>query len=141
VFGIITTATTPSRGYYQVVEHRDRGTLLPIIDKCLLPGSELHTDDWGAYDGICQHLPNRVARHRVVNHSQNFVDPVTGVHTQEIESVWNDLKSKIKGKRGVHRDDLQSFLNDRMWRQWRGEDNVLANFFPVLALQFPNFPV
>lgn len=131
----------PARGYYEVVEKRDRATLLPIIAKCLQPGSEVHTDDWGAYRRLEQHLPNHVARHRVVVHANNFVDPLTGVHTQEVESSWANLKEGIKRRKGVSKADLQSYLDDRMWRQWRGLDNVIANFLPVLAAQFSNYVV
>ena len=46
----------------------------------------MYTDDWGAYRNLQRDLPNRVARHRVVVHSENFVDPATGIHTQEAES-------------------------------------------------------
>ena len=42
----------------------DRNTLLSILEKCLLPGSEVITNDWGAYENLEQHLPNHVARHR-----------------------------------------------------------------------------
>ena len=118
----------PARGYYEVVKKRDRATLLPIIAKCLQPGSEVHTDDWGAYRRLEQHLPNQVARHRVVVHANNFVDPLTGVHTQEVESSWANLKEGIKRRKGVSKADLQSYLDDRMWRQWHGLDNVIANF-------------
>ena len=52
--------SSPARGYYKVVERRDRATLLPVIAECLQPGSEVHTDDWGAYQNLEQHLPNHV---------------------------------------------------------------------------------
>ena len=71
VFGVLSCDTRPAKGYFEVVTKRDCYTLLPILAKCLLPGSEVHTDDWGAYEGMEQHLPNHVARHRVVVHADN----------------------------------------------------------------------
>ena len=68
-------------------------------------------------------------------------DPATGVHTQEAESAWATLKLPIKGRRGIERRDLQSYLNDRMWRQWRGLDNIIANFLPVIASQYRDYSV
>ena len=50
----------------------------------------MHTDDWAAYRRV-NTLPN-VAAHRVVVHARHFVDPRTGVHTQEVESSWSSLK-------------------------------------------------
>ena len=136
VFGVLSTMTRPARGYYQVVERRDRATLLPILAKCLQLGSEVYTDDWGAYQGLERHLPNHVSRHRIVVHSDNFVDPTNGVHTQEVESAWNNLKLGVKNRRGISIDDLQANLDNRMWRQWRGGERVITNFLPVLASQF-----
>lgn len=141
VFGVISTATRPARGYYKVVASRDRATLLPILERCLQPGSEVYTDDWGAYRNLEQQLPNHVARHRVVVHADNFVDPVTGVHTQEAESAWANLKGPLKGRRGISRDDLQAYLDDRMWRQWRGQDCIIGNFLPVLSSQYRDYTV
>ena len=69
----------------------------------------VYNDDWGAYN-------NDVAHHHIVVHRNNFVDPATAVHTQEAESAWENLKLPIKGRRGIERRDLQSHLNDRMWR-------------------------
>ena len=91
VFGVILTATRPARGYYEVVVSRDCATLLPILARCLQPGSEVYTDDWGAYRNLEQHLPNQVRQHCVVVHADNFVDQVTGAHTQEAESAWANL--------------------------------------------------
>ena len=36
-----------------------------------------------------------------VDHSENSVDPVTGVHTQAIESYWVKAKQKFKAVKGV----------------------------------------
>ena len=129
VFGIITTEYSPSRGYFTVVERRDAVTLLPIIDRCLLPGSEIHTDDWGAYRRVTR-LRN-VRAHRVVVHARHFVDPRTG------ESCWSQLKLGQKKRRGLRRADLQSYLDKRMWRQWRGGDHrqVMRHFLAILPMQ------
>lgn len=139
MFGVVTTEFHPARGYFQVVRRRDRRTLLPILARCLQPGSEVHTDDWGAYMGLDRHLPH-VARHQVVVHAHNFVDPVTGVHTQEIESTWNRLKWHIKNVKGVRSQDLQLFLDERMWKDWRvpSDTNATPYFLPVLVHYYRN---
>ena len=82
-----------------------------------------------------------MARQRVVVHAANFVDPLTGVHTKDVESSWANLEERLKRRKEVSKDDLQSYLDDRMWIQWRGLDNVVANFLPVLAAQFSNYVV
>ena len=46
-----------------------------------------------------RHLPTLVAEHHMVVHSQNFLDPTTGVHTQEAESAWNNLKGPVRERR------------------------------------------
>lgn len=115
--------------------------LLQILQKCLQPGSEVYTDDWGAYRNLDQHLPNHIARHQIVVHADNFVDPVTGVHTQEAESAQANLKGPLKGQRGICRDDLQASLDDRMRRQWQGLDHIVANFLPVLSSQYRDYTV
>ena len=141
VFGVVTTEYQPARGYFQVVRRRDRATLLPIIGRCLLPGSVVHTDDWGAYRRRTRNVPN-VARHEVVVHKRHFVDPRTGVHTQHIESAWNRLKQKIKCRAGIRPCDLQAFLDSQMRRQWRGNGNVFGTLVRTLPLQFViNTPV
>ena len=137
VFGIVSTQFTPARGFFQVVQRRNVATLLPSIQRCILPGTEVHSDDWGAYARLAR-LPN-VSAHRVVVHASHFVDPRTGVHTQEIESCWNDLKLGQKRRKGLRREDLKSYLDERMWRQWRGGSHrfIMRNFLAIIPLHFP----
>ena len=136
VFGIISTEHSPCRGYYQVVRKRDRATLTQILQRVLLPGSEVHTDDWGAYRNLDQHVPN-VRVHRTVVHQNHFVDPRTGIHTQEAESAWSRLKYYIKREKGIRRVDLQEFLNEQMWRDWRGLRAVFDNVTAMITLYYP----
>ena len=69
-----------------------------------------------------------------------FVDPLTGGKTQEVEQSWTNLKEGIKRRKGVSKGDLQAYLDDRMWRQWRGLDNIIVNLQHNLAItQCKNF--
>ena len=114
VFGVLCTEHSPCRGYFQVVQSRDRATLTQILQRVLLlPGSEVHSDDWGAYRNLAHHVPN-VTVHRTVVHRDNFVDTLTGIHTQEVESAWSRLKYYIKREKGIRALELQDFLNEEM---------------------------
>ncbi|XP_068712054.1 uncharacterized protein [Montipora foliosa] len=131
VFGVLSTAHTPCRGYYQVVPQRDRATLCRILQRVLLPGSEVHSDDWAAYRDLERHVPN-VPVHRAVVHRNNFVDPLTGVHTQEAESAWARLKYHTKREKGIRSEQLQDFLDEQMWRDWRGLGDAFNSIFLVI---------
>ena len=50
----------------------------------------MHTDDWAAYHRLIG-MPD-VNAHQVVVHAHNFVDRRRGVHMQEVESFWSQLK-------------------------------------------------
>ena len=76
--------------------------------------------------------------HQAVVHAHNFVDPRTGVHTQEVESAWSNLRLPQKQRKGLRRGDLQAYLGERMWRQWRAgnQRDKMQNFLAILPLQF-----
>ena len=101
MFGMVDTSQTPALGFMVTVPDRRAQTLLPIMQRNLLSGTTVHSDSWAAYRSV-QQLP-AVSQLDMVNHSLNFVDPVTGVHTQNVESYWNRVKTKFKRMRGYTR--------------------------------------
>ena len=83
----------------------------------VLPGTTILTDKWRAYVD----LNNLGYRHFDVNHSANFVDPVTGVHTQTIEGTWTHAKSKALRRGGRRTEEsLTQDLTDFIWRKQNG---------------------
>ena len=93
-----------------IVEKRDRDTLFPIIKKEILPGSTIHSDQWAAYRTL-----NTIGyTHCMVNHSENFVDPETGAHTQTIERVWRT----IKRRHGIKIHGATALLERRLYEEW-----------------------
>lgn len=118
VFGLVDISHSPALGYMEVVPRRDAATLLPILNSHIAPGTEVWSDQWSAYSGVGA-LSN-VSRHRTVNHSQNFVDPATGVHTQHIESYWNRVKTKLKRMKGVQKTMMEGYLDEFMWKERYG---------------------
>ena len=102
----------------EIVPRRDAATLLPIIQSHVQAGTTVNSDEWAAYNRISS-IPG-VATHGVVNHSLHFVDPATGVHTQNIESYWNRVKIKLKKMKGCHATHLPGYLDEFMWRERYG---------------------
>ena len=74
----------------------------------------VHSDQWSAYNRVSS-LPG-IAGHSTVNHSLHFVDPSTGIHTQNIESYRNRVKCKIKRMWGCHGHKAPSCLDKFMWQ-------------------------
>ena len=123
VFGLVDCTTTPAVGYMELVDKRDAATLLPIISRHTKPGTIVHSDQWRAYASIGQ-MPGLT--HGTVNHSVNFVDPSTGIHTQTIESYWSRAKAKLKVMRGTQMQYLPSYLDEYMWKERFGrKDGVI----------------
>ena len=112
---MVDTSQTPALGVMATVPRRDAATLLPIIERHVRPGSVVWSDEWAAYRRV-QQLQS-VAQHSTVNHSIEFINPTTGVHTQHVESYWNRVKTKFKRMKGVQSTMLDSYLGEFMWRE------------------------
>ncbi len=137
MFGMVDTSHQPALGYMEVVQRRNAATLLPIIQAHTAPGTTVHSDEWAAYNQV-QSLPT-VGTHNTVNHSLHFVDPVTGVHTQNVESYWNRVKGKLKRMKGCHAHQLPSYLDEFMWRERHGRTARLClnGIMREIAQQYP----
>lgn len=135
---MVDTSRTPALGMLRMVPNRRRITLLPIIQAHTRPGTIIHSDDYTTYRNAVGRLPN-VAMHRMVNHSLHFVDPVTGVHTQHIESYWNRVKRKFKRMMGVDRQQMPSYFDEFMWRERYGDtdNNCYNNIIRDINIQYP----
>ena len=114
VYGLVDTSTRPCIGYMELVGCRNAATLLPIIRDHTQPGTIVHSDQWRAYAQIQSSLN---LQHSTVNHSRNFVDPSSGVHTQAIEGYWSRVKAKLKRMRGTTPEMLPGYLDEFMWRE------------------------
>ena len=102
---------------------RDAPTLLPLIQRWILPGSVVYTDEWAAYSG----LTASCYTHHSVNHSIQFVDPTTGVHTNTQEGLWAHVKRSVVGS-----TDLELLLIDFMFKRRfhaTGGPNQIVNCF------------
>ena len=93
VFGMVDVSQQPAMGYMQIVQDRTAQTLLPIIQRHTLPNTTV------------------LNSYSAVNHSLHFVDPATGVHTQNVESYWGIVKLKFKRMKGYHASQLPSYLD------------------------------
>lgn len=107
---ITDNSTTPAIGWAEIVENRNISTLHPIINRVVLPGSKIVTDQWAAYNGLSN---MNDYQHLTVCHKYNFVDPTTLAHTQNVESFNNKIKLEIKKRKGiinVRKDDFLKFF-------------------------------
>ena len=85
-----------------------------------------------------QQLPS-VSQHWTVNHSIEFVNLTTGIHTQNVESYWNRVKTKFKRMKGVQDTMLSSYLDEFMWRERHGRSGSTAmnSLFRDIAQRYP----
>ncbi|KAG0438675.1 hypothetical protein DMUE_2939, partial [Dictyocoela muelleri] len=96
---------TPERRIFlERVETRNVITLRDCITRHVQPRSVIYTDSWRGYVGLSE-----IFNHQTVNHSQSFVDPITGIHTNTIEGTWSVLKVFVK-KRNFNSQYLKYYL-------------------------------
>jgi hypothetical protein len=109
---------------------RDARTLLPLIQRHVLPGTTIHTDQWAGYN----QLSSLGYTHHTVNHTLNFVDPTTGVHTNMQEGLWHHVKRQLDSKQSLEHVFIE-FVFRRRFNASTGEcqiRNAFNGFLTVL---------
>ncbi|XP_026811178.1 uncharacterized protein LOC113552508 [Rhopalosiphum maidis] len=102
-----------NKGRYFVIQKRDKVTLHNIIQREVIARSTIHSDGWSGYNG----LSDIGYSHNVVNHTENFVDPISKAHTQRIKSLWRPLRLKVvKYMCGTTPELLPRYLIETWWR-------------------------
>ena len=97
-------------------------------------GARIITDQWRSYNRLAQH--GRF--HWNVNHAVTFVDPLTGYHTQDIESLWSRVKRAFRIHNGIPFNLLQEYLDEFTFRnnvKCNGISVWKAMLFVIAAIQ------
>ena len=117
-------------GFLVPVPQRNAATLLPIIQQWVSPNTTIWSDMWEAYNN----LPQLGYQHGTVNHTYNFVDPVTGVCTNRVEAMWQRSKSKFKSMMGpTNREMIPDYLSEFMWAPRFGGRHAFFHFWTHVA--------
>lgn len=112
------------------VEKRDAKELIPIIKENIAEGSIIHSDCWGAYNGI-QQLRGYSYTHHTVNHSKGFKNSA-GIHTNTIESAWCAKFKMHIVPQHYNFDKIEGQLFKCMWlNNWKGK--IWSEFWSQVA--------
>ena len=101
-----------------------------------MPGSTIMTDCWAGYKNLQAIFPEYCYAHLTVNHSRNFVDPVTGAHTQTIEAFWSVIKGRMQTQK-LNRESLDKVyckISEGLYK--KQYENVI---FETILHHIPNF--
>jgi transposase-like protein len=105
------------------VANQKRVSLLPNVQKFVLPAETVYTDELHSYRA----LPKQGYKHDRVNHREGVY--VSGdVHTNTIEGFWSLTKNGIRGVyHAVSAKHLQGYLNEYAWRySHRGDARAMV---------------
>ena len=100
------------------VENCTEQTLTDIIERHVASGSIVHTNGWAGYSGVNRRLG---MIHHTVNHSLHFKNPETGIHTNTIEGMWNEVKLQVPNRNRT-RDKIDEHLIEILWRRKNKRD-------------------
>ncbi len=107
VFGLLKRG---SKVYTKVITDAFSATLMPIIERKVVPDSIVYSDGWKGYNV----LDVSDFHHFRINHSELFVDNQTYING--IENFWNQAKRHMRKFNGVPKAHFGLFLKECEWR-------------------------
>ena len=107
VFGLLKRG---GRVYTKIIPDASGATLIPIIQRKIIPDSIVYSDCWRGYNV----LDVSDFKHYRINHSKLFADK--GNHINGIENFWNQAKRHMRKFNGVPRQHFGLFLKECEWR-------------------------
>jgi transposase len=107
VFGLLKRG---GKVYTKIIPDASTSTLLPIIERKVIPDSIVYSDCWRGYNA----LDVSEFKHFRINHSKLFAEK--GNHINGIENFWNQAKRHMRKFNGVPKKHFGLFLKECEWR-------------------------
>ena len=118
VFGLLKRG---GKVYTVMIPNARTATLMPIMERMILPDSIVYTDGFSSYDA----LDVSDFHHVRINHSERFVEERN--HINGIENFWNQAKRHLRRFNGVPKQSFYLFLKECEWRFNGGDHRKLLN--------------
>ena len=107
VFGLLKRG---GKVYTKIISDASSATLIPIIERKVVPDSIVYSDGWKGYNV----LDVSDFHHFRINHSELFATDQT--HINGIENFWNQAKRHMRKFNGVPKPHFRLFLKECEWR-------------------------
>ena len=107
VFGLLKRG---GKVYTKIIPDASSKTLIPIIERKVIPDSIVYSDCWRGYNV----LDVSEFKHYRINHSKLFANKKN--HINGIENFWNQAKRHMRKFNGVPKAHFGLFLKECEWR-------------------------
>jgi hypothetical protein len=116
-----------------LVKNRKAETLIPIIQKYILPHTHIISDEWKSYSSLAS-LADYHYTHDTVCHKDHFKDSLTAACTNTIEGLWGGLRSWMPST-GVKTSWISQYLWEFMFK--RSPGNTFLKFLDAAKAYRP----
>lgn len=96
--------------YAKIIPNAKSETLIPIIEKKVIPDSIVYSDSFKSYNA----LDVSEFKHYRINHSELFAESHN--HTNGVENFWNQAKRHMRKFNGIPKDHFELYLKGCEWR-------------------------